>query len=258
LNDRTVHANLIPITNSTATIAGVVAIFRDISPKVGGWRARDEALTAISQKLRSPMTAIASYSDLLLSDAAGVTDPMQRRYLQRIRHGVQRIETILRELSDEAAAAGQSLETSTQSVSDVINEAIDTAQDALFLDGVNIARDIPENLPPVQFGAQYVSRILADLLAAAGKRTAVGHSVNVDAQVQWADGWPTYLVVLIQDGGALPEGIPPLDEDTAVRAARSLAEEEGGRIWVEPKAEGGNLLSFLLPVAEVASPGQVS
>jgi hypothetical protein len=27
---------------------------------------------------------------------------------------------------------------------------------------------------------------------------------------------------------------------------------------VEPKAEGGNLLSFLLPVAEVVSPGQVS
>jgi PAS domain S-box-containing protein len=257
-NDRTVHANLIPITNSAAKIAGVIAIFRDISPKVGGWRARDEALTAISQKLRSPMTAIASYSDLLLSDAAGVTDPMQRRYLQRIRHGVQRIETILRELSDETAAASQSLETSTQSVSDVINEAIDTAQDALFLDGVNIARDIPETLPPVQFGAQYVSRILADLLAAAGKRTAVGHSVNVDTQVQWSDGWPTYLVVLIQDGGALPEGVPPLEEDTAVHDARALAEEEGGRIWVEPKAEGGNLLSFLLPVAEVASPGPVS
>jgi len=86
----------------------------------------------------------------------------------------------------------------------------------------------------------------------------VGHSVNVDAQVQWADGWPTYLVVLIQDGGTIPEGVPPLDEDTAVHDARSLAEEEGGRIWVEPKAEGGNLLSFLLPVAEVASPGSVS
>jgi len=195
---------------------------------------------------------------LLLSDAAGVTDAMQRRYLQRIRHSVKRIETILHELSDEAAAASQSQETSTQSVSDVINDAIDTAQDALFLDGVNIARDIPENLPPVQFGAQYVSRIVADLLAAAGRRTAVGHSVSVDAQVQWADGRPTYLVVLIQGGGAIPQGVPPLEEDTAIRAARSLTEEEGGRLWVESKAEGGNLLSFLLPVAEVMSPGQVS
>jgi len=257
LNDRTIHANLVPIIDSAAKIAGIVAIFRDISSKVGGWRARDEALITISQKLRSPMTAIASYSDLLLSDAAGVTDSMQRRYLQRIRHSVERIETILRELGDEAAAAGQSLETSTQSVSDVINEAIDTAQDALFLDGVNIARDIPENLPPVQFGAKYVSRILADLLAAAGKRTAVGHSVNVNTQVQWADGRPTYLVVLIQDGGATPQDVPPLEEDAALHTARSLAEDEGGRIWLEPKAEGGNLLSFLLPIAEVASAGQV-
>jgi hypothetical protein len=64
--------------------------------------------------------------------------------------------------------------------------------------------------------------------------------------------------VLIQDGGAVLEGVPPLEEDTAIHAARSLAEEEGGRIWVEHKAEGGNLLSFLLPVAEVASPGPVS
>jgi hypothetical protein len=63
--------------------------------------------------------------------------------------------------------------------------------------------------------------------------------------------------VLIQDGGTAPEGVSPLEADTAVHSARSLAEQEGGRIWVEPKAEGGNLLSFLLPVAEVASSDQV-
>jgi hypothetical protein len=99
-----------------------------------------------------------------------------------------------------------------------------------------------------------VSRILADLLAAAGKRTGAGDSVSVSTQVQMTDGRPTYLVVLIRDGGVTPQGVPPLEEDENLRAARSLAEDEGGRIWMEHKAEGGNLLSFLLPVAVPMSP----
>ncbi len=255
INDRAIHAKLIPICENEAEAASIVAIFHDVSAETEGWRARDEVLADLSQKLRGPMTAIASYSDLLLGDTVGVVDSMQRRYLQRIRQGVERIEVVLRELSDEPPPPGRrSPPVSPLSITEVINEAVDVAQKTLSLDGVSVVRDIGDDLPPVQIDTECVNHVLADLLAAAGKRTGVGDSVSVRTQVQITDGRPRHLVVLIQDGGATPHGTPPLEEDETIRAARSLAEDEGGRIWIERKADGSNLISFLLPVAEQSPP----
>jgi signal transduction histidine kinase len=258
INDRAIHAKLIPIYEGKTEASGIVAIFHDISAETEGWRARNEALATLSQELRGPMTAIASYSALLLGDTVGVMDSMQRRYLQRIQQGVERIEAVLSELSDATAPSGRPRTPAlTLSITELINEAVSTVQKALALDGVEITSDISDDLPPVQVDAKFVSRILTDLLAAAGKRTGVGDHVSVSTQVQVANGQPSHLVVLIQDGGATPQDVPPLEEDEAIQSAQSLAEGKGGRIWVERQADGGNLVSLLLPVAEPTLPDRL-
>jgi GAF domain-containing protein/signal transduction histidine kinase len=252
IESRAVHARLIPTYESEVETAGIVAIFHDLSAETEGWRACEELLVSLSRKLRGPMTTIASYSDLLLGDRMGAVDAMQRRYLQRIRQGVERVEAILSDLSEEVQPTGQRIAPAhTHSIAEVIDKALAAAQEILSLDGVGLVKDIGENLPPVQVDAECVGRILADLLTAAGKRTDVGDSVSVSTQVQIADEQPGYLIVLIRDGGIAPRGVPPLDEDELIRAARSLAEDEGGRIWAERKADGHNLLSFLLPVSQL-------
>ena len=59
-------------------------------------------------------------------------------------------------------------------------------------------------------------------------------------------------MVLIQTQGAPDRDMPSFEEDEEVRAALSLAEDAGGRIWTERKADGGTLITLLLPVAESA------
>ena len=56
-----------------------------------------------------------------------------------------------------------------------------------------------------------------------------------------------HLVVLIQGGGSDGQDVPPLEEDEGIRAAVSLAEDAGGRIWTERQADGSDLIysSFL-------------
>jgi hypothetical protein len=119
---------------------------------------------------------------------------------------------------------------------------------------VSIIRDIGDDLPRVQIDAEYVSRILADLLAAVGRRTGVGGSVSLSTQVQFDGGRHGHLVVLIQDSGTTSPDGAPLEEDENIRAASSLAEDEGARIWTERKEDGSNLISLLLPVAEPMLP----
>ena len=258
INEQAIHAKLIPIYERESETTYIAALFHDISAETEGWRAYEGVLADLSQKLRGPMTAIASYSDLLLGDTIGVVDSMQRRYLQRIQQGVRRIEAVLNELSTETAFSARRITPIlTLSLTEVINEAVDVAEKALALDGVNITRDIGDDLPPVQIDSECINHVLNNLLTAAGKRTGVGDSISVRTQVQVVDGHPSHLVVLIQDGGASPPGVPPLEEDETIQAARSLAEDEGGRIWVERQEDGSDLISFLLPVVG-QSPGAPS
>jgi len=258
VNDRTIHARLVPVLESGTEAGGIIAVFHDISAEVGGWRARNKVIATLSQTLRGPMTAVASYSGLLLGDPVGMEDSMQRRYLQRIRQGVAQIEAVLSELSDETSTPGRpSVPTAAPSISEVIDQAIESAQNVLSLDGVSITGDISEDLPPVQIGAESASRILADLLAVAGKRTGVGDTVSVSTQVQVSDDRPSHLVICIRDRGVTPQGVPRLEADESIHSARSMAEGEGGRIWLERQSDGSNLISFLLPVAESTLPGHL-
>jgi signal transduction histidine kinase len=257
INDHVIHAKLIPIYDRQTGAATITATFlRDISAETEGWRARDETLATLSKKMRSPMTAIASYSDLLLGDRMGVADPMQRRYLERIRQGVERLESVLNELGDEPTSTGRRITpVPTLRITEVINQAADGAQNILSLDGVSIVKDLGHELPSVQVDADYISRILTDLLVAAGARTGAGDSISVSTQVRREDDQPGHLVVLIQGGGAEARDTPPLEEDEVILAAVSLAEDAGGRIWMERRADGSDLICFLLPVAELMVSG---
>jgi len=251
IDDHVIHAKLIPIYDSQTGAGTITATFlRDISAETEGWRARDETLATLSKKLRGPMTAIASYSDLLLGDRLGVADPMQRRYLERIRQGVERLEAVLNELGDEPTSVGRRITpVPTHSITELINQAVDGAQNMLSLGGVSIVTDIGHDLPPVQVDADYINRILTDVLAAAGARTGAGDSVGVRTQLRPQDDQPKHVIVLIQGGGADRPDVPPLEEDEGIHSAVSLAEAAGGRIWMERQTDGSDLICFLLPVA---------
>jgi GAF domain-containing protein/nitrogen-specific signal transduction histidine kinase len=251
INDRVIHAKLIPIYDSQTGAGAITATFlRDISAETEGWRARDEALAALSRNMRGPMTAIASYSDLLLGEKMGLADPMQRRYLQRIQQGVERLETVLNELGDETTVSGRrTTPVPVPPIGEVINQAVDGAQNILSLDGVSIERDIGDDLPPVEVDIDYIGRILADLLAAAGARCGVGDEVVVGTELRVGDEGPGHLVVLIHSGGAGRWDAPSLEEDNNIRSAESLAEDAGARIWTERQDDGTNLICLLLPVA---------
>jgi signal transduction histidine kinase len=258
VNDHIIRAKLVPIHESQpGTAALIAALFQDVSAENEGWRARDETLADLSHKLRGPMTAIASYSDLLLGDTVGVVDAMQRRYLQRIRQGIQRLEAALNELEEEPDNSGQrATPAPTYPITEVIHQAVDAAQKVLSLEGVNIVKNIAQDLPSVPMDPNYVNRILADLLTAAGTCTNCGDSVHVGTQVQLEDARPKHLIILIQSGTAPRRDSSIMDSDENVREAMSLAEGAGGRVWIDDEADGSIVISFLLPIAEPVLSGR--
>lgn len=250
-NGRALQATLVPmLEDGGRRPAGIVAILRDVSSEIEGWRARDETINELSERLRSPMTAIASYSDLLLSESVGLLGGTQRRYLQRIRHSTERLSTILAEVSEMISQRILHAEPEALSLNDALEEAIAAAREELSLSGVAIKAEIARDLPPVQIGAEHITKIVSELLSIAGQRTAVGEAVLLSTELQHVNGRLSHLVLSIQDGGSQSLGRAPLDRDEKVKEIKRMAEEQGGRLWIERDSSGTGRISFLVPVAD--------
>jgi PAS domain S-box-containing protein len=98
IGDRMLVATLRRLENGTGDMAGIIAILRDVTPEREAQRLREEFGTAVSQRLRTPMTSITGYTDLLLGETVGLIGNMQRKFLQSIKLSTQHMGAVLNEL----------------------------------------------------------------------------------------------------------------------------------------------------------------
>ena len=254
---------------------GSIAILYDITSEAESQHARDQFVASLSQELRTPMTSIIGYTDLLLGESVGLISDMQRKFLQRIKANIERMTSLLNDLiSVTVIDAGQlEIHPSPIDIGSIIEDTIIGARAQLEDKEITLELHLPEELPPVQADAERVRQILSNLLSNATKCSPVKSTIEISASIahetEGERGETTrYLKISVQDSGG---GIAPQDQarvfDRFYRAERalinglgetgvglaivkSLVEAHGGRIWVESDMGVGSTFSFLLPIAE--------
>jgi histidine kinase len=126
---------------------------------------------------------------------------------------------------------------------------------------VELAQDVPEDLPPVYADAERIYQVLFNLLDNAVRFTPAGGRVRVTAERN--DG-AVDVTVADTGPGIAAEHLPRVFErfyrvDTArsrdeggtgigLAIARSVVEAHGGRIWAESEPGRGSTFTFELPV----------
>jgi PAS domain S-box-containing protein len=242
INERTVKIRLVPTIDDKGIPANIIVILRDVSPESKSWREQVKSLDQISLGLRTPMTAIAGYTDLLLSESVGLIGRAQRRYLQRIHDGVVQMDTFLRSLSEEKET--QPLPTQKPKPAHlIVNEAVEIATELLKESGVEIQMAVKPDLPPLKANPDGVCQIIVDLLTVASHKMKAGEAVKIQARMQEGDTHPRHLIMSVR--GRFGDE----QEEHALLMARRLAEFEGGRTWIEQEPTGNQVVSLLLPVA---------
>ncbi|UCC86240.1 MAG: GAF domain-containing protein [Anaerolineales bacterium] len=253
---------------------GSVAILYDITAEAESQQARDEFVASLSQELRTPMTSITGYTDLLLGESVGLIGEMQRKFLQRIKANIERMSSMLNDLIGVTAIdAGQlEIRPTTVDMAEIIEDTIIGARAQLEEKELTLELDLPEQMPPVEVDTDCVHQIMANLLGNATKCSPVGSTIKVSALVYDEEaGNPEethYLKVSLQDSGG---GIAPEDQErvfdrfyraesplinglgeTGVGLAivKSLVEAHGGHVWVESEIGVGSTFSFLLPISQ--------
>jgi signal transduction histidine kinase len=227
---------------------------------------QSELIASLAQELRTPMTSINGYADLLLGESVGILGAMQRQFLQRVKANIERMDGMLQDLIGiTAIETGQiKIEPESIEVSEVIEEAVMSAASTFRDRELSIRIEVAESLSRLQADRDSLYQIILHLLSNAALCSPNGSEVIVRAQEQTE--MPDYLVFSVTDHGG---GIALEDRQRAfhrmyradnpliqglgetgvgLSIAKALVEAHGGRIWVDSVMGEGSTFTFILPI----------
>ncbi len=237
-----------------------------------------EAIASTAQELRQPMSSILGYTDLMLGESVGLLGAMQRKFLERVRNGIERMGYLLNDLIQLTAIETGALSLTPEPVDllTCVEEAVMQVSPLLRDKRLALRMDFPDDLPPVIGDEDAVVQILIHLI-----ENAIGASVDDEEVVAAArlheDNGEGFLLLTMTDHG---EGIPAEDlgrvfqrvyradnsliqgvgdHGVGLSLVKSLSEALGGRVWVNSQVGVGSTFTVLLPAAAAAeSPPQES
>ncbi|MFF5437589.1 sensor histidine kinase [Streptomyces achromogenes] len=254
-----------PATALTAELSHLSAQLAASSARLAASRERERALEAsrrelvawISHDLRTPLAGLQAMAEAL--EDGVVDDP--RLYYTRIRTEVGRMNTMVGDLFElsRIQAGVLALTTTRMSVYDLVGDALAGADALAREHGVRLVGDRVERVP-VEVDGREMSRVLANLLVNAIRRTPADGTVAVSARRE-ADR----VVLAVTDGcgGIPPEDLPrvfdtgwrgtdartpPAGAGLGLAIVRGIVEAHRGRAAVR-NVPGGCRFEVHLPAA---------
>ena len=238
-------------------------------------KAKSDFVSLVSHEMKTPMTSIKGYADLLVKGAVGPINDAQVNFLNTIRSNVDRMSTLVSDLADVSRieAGRLRLEFSNVVVMDVIKEIVRSAQAQIDERDQKLLLYIPENLPPVWADYNRLMQVMANLVNNASKYTPENGTLTISAEIVeyvpelLMDGVSRVVRIDVSDTGY---GISEEDkkkifqkffrsEDHNIRETsgtglglnitRHLVEMQAGKIWFDSVLGEGTRFSFTIPVS---------
>jgi len=240
--------------------------------------AKTAFVSAVAHELRTPMTAIRGYLDLLLAQVSGPLTGQQVEFLDVIRNNADRLSILVADLLDVARIEAGHLRFEPEPVSPlaIINEVVNSLRGQAEAKGLRIRIDADPALPVIQADHNRLAQVMTNLVSNAIKYTPDGGCVTIEANLLSTeptnDGPARWLRISVCDNGIgiAPEDLPRLCEkffrsdDPRVRAitgtglglsiAKGIIEMHGGKLSIESQLDAGSRFSFTLPVDQPKTP----
>jgi signal transduction histidine kinase/putative methionine-R-sulfoxide reductase with GAF domain len=236
--------------------------------------AKSEFVSFVSHELKTPMTSIKGFTDLLAVGAVGPVNEAQSNFLSTIRSNVDRMATLVSDLADVSRieAGRLFLDFTAVPLQEVIGEVTRSVRAQVEAKEQAIHLDLPDDLPNAWADRTRLIQILTNLLSNAYKYSPTGGTILLAAkavQNVWDPrGAAQVLLISVKDEGF---GISEEDrlkifqkffrsEDQKIRDSagtglglsitRTLVEMQGGLIWFETEYRSGTTFYFTVPVIE--------
>jgi signal transduction histidine kinase/GAF domain-containing protein len=225
-------------------------------------------VTGLISEIRQPFSSMVGYTDLLLSESAGILGAMQRKFLDRIRASITRTESLFEDLLQLLLLPEKIATPPMQpvDVAGIIDSAITGVSEIVREKNLVLHLDVSDDLPTVELDRDALQQIFNHLIQNAALITPPEKEVVLTAHAPQAVQDQRAMLITVKDSGPgiaaedqprvftrlyrtegpLIEGLG--DSGVGMAVARTLTESMGGRIWLESQLGHGTTFYILLPV----------
>jgi signal transduction histidine kinase len=234
---------------------------------------RRNLLSNVTHELRTPLSGILGYGEILEEELTGRLTAEQHELLQRLLADGYRLRELINTMLDmsQITAGKLALEIQPLDLRLILQPACEQQLDVAATKPLSINLDVDPDLPMVRGDPNHVYKIVANLLSNAVKFTPPGGQVEIRACLKPETGWlkdaerREAIVVEVRDTGIglAPDKLKMLftsfyqADPSATRQfggmglglslVKSLVELHGGRVWAESQLGEGSTFSFSLP-----------
>lgn len=255
--DQIYNAHLTPVEG-----VGRVLMLQDITHLKELDRLKSEFVATVSHDLRTPLTSIQGYVELL--PTVGPLNQKQERFIARVDSILTSVTDLISDLLDIGRIEAEvDLVMEPCDLRHVIDEVIGRLERLAEIKGQDLRWNRPEALPLISGNPRHLTQVVDNLVNNAIKYTQEGGWIAVTAT--HGQG---YVVVSVSDNGI---GIP-LEEQPRIferfyrverdegneiggtglglAIVKAVIEKHDGRVWVESKPGVGSTFSFIVPALE--------
>ena len=238
---------------------GKIISFHDITHLKKLDRIKSDFVNTVSHDLRSPLTAILGYIELL--GRVGPLNAAQQDFVQRVSNSAQSITGLVDELLNLGRIeAGFDNRRENIHLDHLIRLSLEGFKPKIVEKQIQMFSDMVKKIPVLQANPVQMRQMIDNLLDNAIKYTPKNGSVTIRSIIE-----QNQIILQVVDTGV---GIPPSDlpyvfdkfyragnvEDAVtgtglgLSIVRSIVESHGGRIWVDSILEKGTTFTIVLPL----------
>ena len=253
-DERVVNAqlNLIPEIGMTITLHDIT-YFKELD------RIKSEFVSTVSHDLRSPLTAILGYVELL--ERVGPINERQRNFIQRVQTSVRNITELINDLLDLGRIeAGFNERKVSLSIKNLLQYSVENLRSPLEEKKLTLRQEVASHLPNIFGDSVRLRQVIDNLLGNAIRYSSEGGEIIVVAKEE-----NDQIIFRVEDSGC---GIPAADRphifEKFYRASnvvenvsgsglglaivKSIVENHQGRVWVDSIEGEGSAFTVVLPI----------
>lgn len=243
--------------------AGIVIVLKNITPFKELDVAKTNFIATVSHELKTPLASADFSLKLLEDERTGILNPEQKELVSSLKEDNKRLLRILSELLDMSQVESGKIRLNLQPVRpvDLVKKAVATVENIIREKNIQVALQVPEELPPIKADTEKTTWVLNNFLTNAIRYSDAHAKIIVDVQQK-----DDKIDFSVQDFG---KGIAPQYRDRifdryfrvpgtkegtglGLSICKEFIEAQGGKISVESDLGKGSRFGFSLPLAGIS------